>query len=80
MTQLLASFELQLHRTKFNSSESPTTVTLCKWTANIQDTHHRGTEQICRSVDEIASSAISKTGYVYVLLRPFMFREMETTC
>lgn len=31
------------------------------------------------SADEMASSAINKTGYIYVLLGPFMFQEMETT-
>lgn len=64
---------------KTYNSESLTTVTLCKWTATIQDRHRRDTEQILGPVDEIASSAINKTGYIYVLLGPFIFKEMETT-
>lgn len=45
----------------------------------MRDTHHRDREQILSSVDEMASSVINKTGYIYVLLGPFIFKEMETT-
>lgn len=73
------ALELQKTMFKTHNSESLTTVTLCKWTANMQDIHHRGTEQILWSVDEMANSAINKTGNIYVLLGPFIFKEMETT-